>query len=71
MNKEQETIDFVKALEEGNLITEGAHKNEKVTDSIKGIISMTEEEHEKFQEDNPSRSVLMIFSEYQDWKETY
>jgi hypothetical protein len=70
MNK-KEAVDFVKALEEGNLITADAHKNEKVIESIKGIISMSEEEHEKFQEDNPSQGVLMVFSEYQDWKETY
>ena len=66
----QEAIDFIKALEEWNLITPDAHKNDKVVDSVKGIISMTEEEHEAFQKDNPSQSVLMIFSEYKDWKET-
>jgi hypothetical protein len=67
----KETIDFVKALEENNLITADAHKNEKVMESIEGIISMTEEEHDKFQQDNPNRGVLMVFTEYQDWKETY
>jgi len=67
----KETIDFVKALEENNLITADAHKNEKVMESIEGIISMTEEEHDKFQQDNPSRGALMVFTEYQDWKETY
>lgn len=67
----KETIDFVKALEEGNLITADAHKNEKVMESIEGIISLSEEEHEKLQQDNPSQGVLMVFSEYQDWKETY
>jgi len=67
----KETIDFLKALEESNLITADAHKNKKVIDSVKATISMTEEEHEAFQKDNPSQGVLIIFSEYQDWKETY
>jgi len=71
MKQEKEAVDFLKALEEGNLITPNAHKDKKVIDSVKGIISMSEEEHDEFQEENPSRGVLMIFSEYQDWKETY
>lgn len=67
----KETIDFIKTLENNKLIKVNSHKNEKAIETIGGIISMSEEEHDKFQENNSNQSVLMIFTEYQDWKETY
>ena len=67
----KKVVDFIKALEESNLIRANSHKSDKVVETVDGIISMTEEEHDNFQEKNPSKSVLMIFTEYQDWKETY
>jgi hypothetical protein len=70
MNK-KEVIDFIKSLEQGNIVPADAHKNEKVVESIGGVISMSEEEHNEFQNKKPSKSVLVIFTEYQDWKETY
>lgn len=70
MNR-KETIDFIKSLEEGNIVPENTHKNEKAVESIEGVISMSEEEHDEFQKKNPSRGVLATFTEYQDWKETY
>lgn len=67
---EDKVIDFMKALEESKLIQVNAHKNVKAVNSVKQIISMTEEEHDEFQRNTPSKSVLLFFSEYQDWKET-
>jgi len=67
----KEVIDYLKALEEGKLITPNAHKDDKVIKTIKSIISMSKEQHDKYQEESPNKSVLMIFSEYQDWKKTY
>ena len=69
MNK-KETVDFIKALEQGNIIPENSHKNEKVVESIGNAISMSEEEHDEFQKKNPSIGVRVTFNEYQDWKET-
>jgi len=65
-----EVIEFVKSLETDGVIKSGSHKSEAVINTVTQIVSMTEEEHDNFQKESPSQSVLMFFSEFQDWKET-
>jgi peptide methionine sulfoxide reductase MsrA len=69
--EEKEVIDFIKSLEKSKLITPNAHKNSGVVDTVKAVVSMSEEEHDEYQKKNPNKSVLLFFSEYQDWKESY
>jgi hypothetical protein len=52
------------------LIRPNAHKEDLIIDSVRNLISMTEQEHDEFQKNKPNTSVLTIFTEYQDWKET-
>jgi len=63
-------VKFLKSLEGSKLIRPNAHKEDLIIDSVRNLISMTEEEHDEFQKNKPNKSVLTIFTEYQDWKET-
>ena len=64
---EKKYVDFVKSLEEYNIINKGSHRNKKVMETIRAVCNMTEEEirNEK------DISVIMIHDEYTDWIETY
>lgn len=64
---EKKYVDFVKSLEECNIIKKGSHRNKKVMETIRAVCNMTEEEirNEK------NISVIMIHDEYTDWIETY
>ena len=64
---EKKYVDFVKSLEEYNIIKKGSHRNKKVMETIRAVCNMTEEEirNEK------DISVIMIHVEYTDWIETY
>ena len=64
---EKKNVDFVKSLEEYNIIKKGSHRNKKVMETIRAVCNMTEEEirNEK------DISVIMIHDEYTDWIETY
>ena len=64
------TIEFIKELEKSNIVKVGSHRDAKVISTVEAVISMSEQEHEEFQEKTPSKGVLVIFCEYQDWKET-
>jgi hypothetical protein len=70
MNK-KEIIDFIKSLEESKIVAINSHQSKRVVETIGAVISMSEEEHDIYQEETPNQSVLLFFSEYQDWKETY
>ena len=64
---EKKYVDFVKSLEEYNIIKKGSHRNKKVMETIRAVCNMTEEEirNEK------DISVMMIHDEYTDLRETY
>ena len=64
---EKKYVDFVKSLEEYNIIKKGSHLNKKVMETIRAVCNMTEEEirNEK------DISVIIIHDEYTDWLETY
>ena len=63
---EKKYVDFVKSLEEYNIIKKGSHRNKKVMETIRAVCNMTEEEirNEK------DISVIMIHDEDTDWIET-
>ncbi len=65
------TIDFMKALEEGGIMTPGTHKNKADVDSIKSIISMDGYEFSKYIKKVKDRKIDGIYREFQDWKQTY
>ena len=64
---EKKYVDFVKSLEEYNIIKKGSHRNKKVMETIRAVCNMTEDEirNEK------DISVIMIHDEYTAWIETY
>jgi hypothetical protein len=64
------TVEFIKELERSKIVKIGSHMDAKVVSTVEAVISMSEEEHEEFQKKTPSKGVLVIFCEYQDWKET-
>lgn len=61
---------FVKSLESAGMAAKGAHTNSKVLDTIDAIVSMSDKEFDSYIKKNPNRNVLLIRSEYSDWKET-
>ena len=44
---EKKYVDFVKSLEEYNIIKKGSHRNKKVMETIRAVCNMTEEEIRK------------------------
>ena len=65
------TIDFMIALEEDGIMTTGSHKNKADIDSIKSIISMSNDEFSKYIKKVKNQKIDMIYREFQDWKQTY
>jgi hypothetical protein len=59
-------IDFVKALEESGIAAKDSHKNEQFISTVKAIISLPKKD---IKDSNPK--VRMIYSEYNDWIQTY
>jgi|GEM_PF-4568905 len=68
---EKKVVDFIKSLEESKIIAKGAHANKQAVENIKNIVSMSKKEHQDYIKKNPNRNVSMIYSEYDDWQETY
>ena len=67
-------VDFVKTLERDGLVAKDAHKNEQILDLVKRVVSMSSEEFSSYIKTLPKKSVAnikFIYSEYQDWQETY
>lgn len=63
---ERTIIDFVKALEDSGIAAKDAHKNDQFVSTVKSIISLSKKD---VKESNPK--VKMIYSEYNDWIQTY
>lgn len=68
---DKSVTDFIKALEDSNIIAKGAHKNPKAIETIKNIVSMSKKEYNDYIKENPSQNVRMIYTEYSDWVQTY
>ena len=68
---QKEVKDYMKSLIESGLMAKGSEKNQTAVNTIMAIISMPKKEYDKYIKDNPNRNVSMIYTEYQDWKQTY
>lgn len=64
---EKTIVDFVKALEESKIVAVGAHLNPGALDTIKAIVSMSKKEYT----DTSSAKVKMVYTEFNDWIQTY
>ena len=64
---EKTIVDFVKALEDSKIVAVGAHLNPGAIDTIKAIVSMSKKEYAG----TSSEKVKMIYTEFNDWIQTY
>jgi hypothetical protein len=64
-------VDFVKTLEAHGLAAKNAHENKTFLTAVRQIISMNKKDFDEYIKEHPNKSVLLIYSEYQDWEKTY
>lgn len=71
MDNDKMIVDFMKALEQDGIMAPGSHKNHAAIDTIKSIVTMSKNEYSAYIKENPNGKLRMIYSEFQDWKQTY